>query len=270
MIFDIVSRYCIAMKKYVDVHSHIAWDIDDGIPSIAECEKALEIAAEDGIRMIASTPHLIPGRTDLAVIENRQKQLKKVAREFGIEIRTGAELFMNRASMDAIAKGMVRPYEGTNYQLCEYDVRRDLSEIEYADEPLYEMKIRGITPVIAHVERYFHKNIDLDVIEHWRDQGCIIQVNRTSLLARGNKIARNNAWKVVDAGLADLVATDTHRTSGPRIPVLSDVYEEIAARNGEKTARILCIDNPAALLAGEPLKQIPEKPKKGLFGWLRK
>ncbi len=270
MIFDIVSRYCIPMKKYVDVHSHIAWDIDDGIPSIAECEKALEIAAEDGIQIIASTPHLIPGRTDLSVIEKRQNELKKVAQEFDVEIRTGAELFMNRASLDAIAKGQIRPYEGTNRQLCEYDVRRDLSEIEYADEPLYEMKVRGITPVIAHVERYFHKNIDLDVIQNWKDQGCIIQVNRTSLLARGNKTVRNNAWKVVDAGLADLVATDTHRTSGPRIPVLSDVYEEIAARNGEKTARILCIDNPAALLAGEPLKQIPEKPKKGLFGWLRK
>lgn len=270
MIFYAAFPYCIYMKNYVDVHSHIAWDIDDGIPSIEECEKALEIAAEDGVRMIASTPHLIPGRTDLAVIEKRQMQLKEVAREFGIEIRMGAELFMNRVSMDAIAKGMIRPYEGTNRQLCEYDVRRDLSEIEYADEPLYEMKVRGITPVIAHVERYFHKNIDLDVIRNWRKQGCIIQVNRTSLLARGNKTVRNNAWKVVDAGLADLVATDTHRTSGPRIPVLSDVYEEIAIRNGEKAARILCIDNPASLLAGESLKKVPEKPKKGLFGWLRK
>ena len=258
------------MKKFVDIHSHVAWDIDDGIPSIAECEKALEIAYDDGIRMIASTPHLIPGRTDLDVIVKRQKQLKDVAKEFGIQIRTGAELFMNRASLNAIAQGQIRPYEGTNRQLCEYDVRRDLSEIEYADEPLYEMSVRGITPVIAHVERYFKGDIDLDVIENWKDQGCIIQINRTSLLAKGNKTVRNNAWKVIDAGLADLVATDTHRTSGPRIPVLSDVYEEIADRNGEEVARILCIDNPRALLEGEELQQIPAKPKKRRFGWFRR
>lgn len=37
------------MAKYIDLHSHIAWCIDDGMPSIEDAVKALELAKDDGI-----------------------------------------------------------------------------------------------------------------------------------------------------------------------------------------------------------------------------
>ena len=48
------------MAKYIDLHSHIAWGIDDGMPCIEDAVKALELAQDDGIVGICSTPHFIP------------------------------------------------------------------------------------------------------------------------------------------------------------------------------------------------------------------
>ena len=53
------------MAKYIDLHSHIAWGIDDGMPSIEDAVKALELAKDDGIVGICSTPHFIPGQLSI-------------------------------------------------------------------------------------------------------------------------------------------------------------------------------------------------------------
>ena len=35
------------MAKYIDLHSHIAWGIDDGMPSIEDAVSSLESAKKD-------------------------------------------------------------------------------------------------------------------------------------------------------------------------------------------------------------------------------
>ena len=236
-----------------------------GIPSKEDALEVLEMAVKDNITTIASTPHMIPGTTDLDMIAARQAELKDLARREEIMIRTGAELFMNRASMRAIASGFVRHYEDTHYQLCEYDVRRDLQDIDFYQDPLYELEMKKLVPVIAHVERYFRNGLDEEVVEDWRDAGYVIQVNRTSLLGMHGKTIQKNAWKLVDQGLAHVVATDTHQTDGPRITRLSDVYAEIARRNGEEVADLLLVENPARILRDKPVLDVPVTRRKKRF-----
>ena len=36
------------MAKYIDLHSHIAWGIDDGMPSREDAQSSLEDARRDG------------------------------------------------------------------------------------------------------------------------------------------------------------------------------------------------------------------------------
>ncbi len=303
------------MKPYIDIHSHVAWGIDDGMPTYEDAREALAQAKADGIRAIASTPHLIPGFTDLNKLiarqeelktlakeqgilirtgaelfmnrksidvisegfirpyegtryQLRQEELKTLAKEQGILIRTGAELFMNRKSIDVISEGFIRPYEGTRYQLCEYDLRRDIQDIDYADEPLYELEVKGLTPVIAHVERYFSKHLDLDLIQRWHDAGYVIQINRTSINGNHGKIAKENAFKILDAGLAHVVASDTHRASGTRVEKLSDAWQILADRYGEANADLLLSDNPKAILENrdvEDMEATVKKKKRFLF-----
>ncbi len=254
------------MKPMIDIHSHVAWGIDDGMPDIENAAMALDQAKADGITVIASTPHLIPGYTQLEDIIERQKDLKALARQKGIVIRNGAELFMNRKSIEVISEGFVRPYEGTNYQLCEYDLRRPVTELDYIDEPLYELEVKGLVPVIAHVERYFSKKLDLDLIEQWHNAGYVIQINRTSINGAHGKVCQENAFKILDAGLAHVVATDTHRASGSRVEKLSDAWQILADRYGEENADLLLSENPKAVLKGEKVRNMnisaPKKKKK--------
>lgn len=245
-----------------DIHSHLAWGIDDGIQNKEDAIKALKTAKAHGTNIIASTPHFIPGRSDVEIIAARQEELRELAKNYGIEIHNGAELFMNRASVEAIANGFLRPYENTNYQLCEYDVRRDLHDIEYFDDPLYEMQVRNIVPVIAHVERYFKNGLDLEIVQDWFDKGFVIQVNRTSLTGEHGKIMQKNANKLIQAGLAHIVASDAHTPETGRAPILDDAWNLIANQYGEETADLLCSENPTRVVSGQRPKRLKAKKKK--------
>lgn len=69
----------------------------------------------------------------------------------------------------------------------------------------------------------------------------------------------------MDQGLADVVATDTHQTEGSRITQLSDVYDEIARRNGEDVADLLLVENPARILRDKPVVDVPATRRKKRF-----
>ena len=55
--------------KFIDIHNHFAWDIDDGMESKEQAMLALEGAKKDGVQAIMSTPHFIPGKQDRKDVE---------------------------------------------------------------------------------------------------------------------------------------------------------------------------------------------------------
>lgn len=70
------------MGRFIDLHSHIAWGIDDGMPSMEDAQSSLELARNDGIVGICSTPHIIPGQYDASIhneIVSRQMELKEMS-----------------------------------------------------------------------------------------------------------------------------------------------------------------------------------------------
>ena len=85
------------------------------------------------------------------------------------------------------------PLANSNYVLCEFNVREKLQDSTQVEDRLYELIIRGYTPIVAHVERYFHTKIDLSRVQDWIDMGCNIQVNRTSLLGDHGRTIQKNA-----------------------------------------------------------------------------
>lgn len=70
------------MSRMIDMHSHVAWGIDDGMPNKMDAMEAISQAQQDGIVAICSTPHFIPGQLDQSVydkIVSRQKELKEMS-----------------------------------------------------------------------------------------------------------------------------------------------------------------------------------------------
>ena len=152
------------MTKFIDIHSHIAWGIDDGMPSIEDAQSALESAKADGFVGICSTPHFIPGQLDVSVyneIVSRQMELKEMS---PIPIYCGGEVMMNSEFIDGLDLDLYPTLNGSRYMLVEYNVLRDIHSIDYRDDCLYELKVKGFIPVIAHIERYFHSGLDYSII----------------------------------------------------------------------------------------------------------
>ena len=243
-------------QAFIDLHSHIAWDVDDGIKSKEDAIKALEQAKEDGIVGICSTPHVICGKTDTVAFQNillRQQELMEIAKEMGVYIYSGAEMFMNIDFLDSLDNGIFQTLNESRYMLVEFDLSRDIHYISYIDEYLDELFCRGFIPVIAHVERFFPAGLDLEMVENWLEIGCLLQTNRTSLMGFQGKVIQRNAHHLVKNKMIHLVASDTHRTVGNRIEKLSDAYQVVIKLTDTEYADQLFLRNPLIILDDEVL-----------------
>lgn len=258
------------MAKYIDLHSHIAWGIDDGMPSVEDAVGSLESAKKDGIVGICSTPHFVPGQLDVHIYNEmvtRQLELRKMS---PIPIYFGGEVMMNSEFINGLDMEIYPTLNGSRYMLVEYNVLRDIHSIEYRYDCLYELKVRGFIPVIAHIERYFHSELDYSIINHWIDMGCVLQINRTSILGMHGKQIQKNALALLDDGYCDVIATDTHRASGSRISMLSDVYSVVGKRIGFDNADILMYTNPKHILEDKDILNIEVVKKKKRFSFFRR
>lgn len=243
-------------KPFIDLHSHIAWDVDDGIKTKEDAIKALEQAKEDGIVGICSTPHVICGKTDTNAFQNillRQQELMEIAKKMGVYIYSGAEMFMNIDFLDSLDNGIFQTLNESRYMLVEFDLSRDIHYISYIDEYLDELFCRGFIPIIAHVERFFPTGLDLEMVENWLEMGCLLQTNRTSLMGFQGKVIQRNAHHLVKNKMIHLIASDTHRTVGNRIEKLSDAYQVVIKLTDTEYADQLFLRNPLIILDDEVL-----------------
>lgn len=243
-------------QAFIDLHSHIAWGVDDGIKTKEDAIKALEQAIEDGIMGICSTPHVICGKTDSVAFQNillRQQELMEIAKKMGVYIYSGAEMFMNIDFLDSLDNGIFQTLNESQYMLVEFDLSRDIHYISYIDEYLDELFCRGFIPIIAHVERFFPMGLDMEMIENWLEMGCLLQTNRTSLMGFQGKVIQRNAHHLVKNKMIHLVASDTHRTVGNRIEKLSDAYQVVIKLTDTEYADQLFLRNPLIILDDEVL-----------------
>lgn len=243
-------------QAFIDLHSHIAWDVDDGIKTKEDAIKALEQAKEDGIVGICSTPHVICGKTDTNAFQNillRQQELMEIAKKMGVYIYSGAEMFMNIDFLDSLDNGIFQTLNESQYMLVEFDLSRDIHYISYIDEYLDELFCRGFIPIIAHVERFFPTGLDLEMVENWLEMGCLLQTNRTSLMGFQGKVIQRNAHHLVKNKMIHLIASDTHRTVGNRIEKLSDAYQVVIKLTDTEYADQLFLRNPLIILDDEVL-----------------
>lgn len=257
--------------QFIDIHGHYAWDVDDGISTKEEALVALDIASQNNIIAIVATPHIIPGahtREEIEDIKIRIQELQSLAHQKNINVYSGCELFLNHDCIEAIHNDMFIPFEGTHYLLAEFDVRKELGSTDEVEDYLYEIEIKGYTPIIAHVERYFKSKLNLERVEEMIDNGYIIQINSSSILGYHGKQAQKFAYELIDHGLVHVIASDTHRSTGKRIPCLQNVYNILSKKYDYQTLKILMYDNPLHIINNEDVETI--EIKKSFFSKLLK
>lgn len=239
--------------NFIDIHGHYAWDVDDGMPTIEETKKALSKASKQGISEIIATPHMCCGQNDLndkTHIIKRIDELKLLSYRYNIKIHLGCELMLNSHIKDTIQNDLFIPLASSRYILCEDNVRKANNDfLEFFDIHAKELIYQGYIPVIAHVERYFHGDIDLDYVRYLIELGCIIQVNTTSILGQGHPQHHLNAMKLLDNQLVHIIASDSHRAEGMRIPNMLECYEYLLKKGYlDLYMNLLMYENPKRII----------------------
>ena len=255
----------------IDVHCHILPEIDDGAKNIEESIMMAKIASEEGIKTIIATPHYIEGEYFREKFFNKEvlKQLNSEIklRNIDLEVLLGNEVFISPNIFNLLDNDKIAKLNNSKYMLIELPYW----EIPfYTEKILYNLKLRGITPILAHPERN-HKIIDNpNVLYNFIKQGVLAQMNINSIMDNESKVIRKTSEILLAHNMIHFIATDAHsyKFRTPRVKdKLVALYKIIGSENTYK----LTYDNPKFviedrdILIDKPIKYKGKNIVKRLF-----
>ncbi len=193
----------------VDIHSHLLPAVDDGAPDLKTSCRLLSSLAENGVTHLALTPHFYPYSQSLERFLNKRNaafeklltlpEAKKFSFSLGAEVYLSSTLF-NTRDLSLLC------YKDTNYMLVEPKYEKMFSKET-------EIRLRrliadyGITPVIAHIDRYPFLVSDEKLLNKLKTNGCMFQANFSSF---SSCFSRRRLISLYRKGYIDFLGEDIH------------------------------------------------------------
>lgn len=224
-----------------DIHSHIIPYIDDGADNMETSIEMAEIAVSEGIENIICTPHAFSGYDELMERADEQRielQQQLQYRNIPVRLYPGFEVYISDNFLDYEHPERLA-LNGGSYVLIETDFERIP---DCMNEALYLLKITGLTPILAHPERYLYLKKEFSLCEMWKKNGMLFQINMGSLNGLYGSMAQKMARKFFKKGYVDFIGTDAH-SAGRRAPLIKDGIAECRRRYGAHTAEQLLKNN---------------------------
>ena len=239
----------------IDIHCHILPGFDDGSDNFEESVRMARLAVEGGTSAIIATPHSnIPGKYQnyfgkayvdaFKALDARLKEEK-----IPIKLYPGHEIFAANDFIDLIKRKRLLTLCNSNYPLIEFALK-ERSESIY--EKLGIITAEGLTPIIAHPERYAFVAADPAAPLRLKKMGCLLQLNKGSLKKKFGRTSYIIARELVEREYADFVASDAH-SPYIRTPYLADAYEIISEIRSSRYAELLLKTNPEKVIRNEKI-----------------
>lgn len=257
----------------IDMHCHILPGIDDGASDLDEALEMARIAQSEGIRKIVNTSHFHPkfkykmGEELLDEVNRFNVALK--ANNIDIEVLLGNEIYYTDEIIEQLQDLNFYTLNNSKYLLIEFspmNVPKNLADV------VYEVKLKGYTPVLAHVERYNNVIENPNIIYDCIKEGAIIQVNASSILGKHGKEIKKVSDILLDNNMIHIVASDAHGIQRRR-PQLREAYDFVKSKYSKETAENLFKNNQSLIIENEdiiiPRASMYEE-KRGLFSKLFK
>ncbi|MDR3294485.1 MAG: capsular polysaccharide biosynthesis protein [Clostridiales Family XIII bacterium] len=194
-----------------DFHTHVLPGMDDGSRSAGESAEMLGMLRAQGVTRLIASPHYYRQRETIPEFtERRGHSAEKLAGEAGAAPPPCMVLGAEAAFFADMSK------EPGLRRLCIGGTDMLLLEMPFAPWPaavvneVYQIvSSRGITPVIAHVERYMEHKRNLEALDRLISFGVVIQSNAEFFLERGT---RRRAFGMLAAGRIHVFGSDCHDT----------------------------------------------------------
>lgn len=246
----------------IDLHSHILPGIDDGAANESVSLVMANQAVDHGITILAATPHYQRG-VSWETIKEQVAQLNRTLQEnqINLSVIPGAELFVDPDLINLSKEDIPTFNDNGKYCLLEFPM---LDMPNYVEQVLFSLKVKGITPVIAHPERYKIVVKDPNTITNWIETGCLIQMNAGSITGMFGEKIQKTSEIMLKHQMVHLIASDAH-SPNRRGLILDQGYEGAAKVIGKESAMKLVKTNPSIIVAGgevDVLDTIPYRRRK--------
>lgn len=232
----------------IDLHCHMLPAIDDGAGDVETSLAMARMAVEDGIRITACTPHIMPG-----VYENRGPdiraaidRLQKVLDESDIPLKlvTGADVHIAPDLVHGLKTGRILSLNDSRYFLFEPPHHIAPPRLE---QLCFDVMSAGYMPLITHPERLTWIESHYDVIKQMAHGGAWIQITAGAVTGRFGRRPKYWSERMLDEGMVHILATDAHNLRN-RSPNLSHARDLIAERLGEQAAIDMVLTRPQGVL----------------------
>lgn len=196
----------------VDFHSHLVPGVDDGAQTMAESLEMIDALVDLGYRGAVTTPHIMPGMypntPETLCPPFERLQAAVAARHPGFRMALGAEYFLDAGLLEQVRKGdgLLAPGGRILFELA----FSEPPEAGLLQEFLFEVQMRGLHPVMAHIERYPYWHDELHRYEELFEQGVTLQVNAASLAGAYGPEIQQAAEHCIGQGWVRILGTDAH------------------------------------------------------------
>lgn len=245
----------------IDLHSHLLPGIDDGAPDMDISLKMARIAVDDGIAVMACTPHIYPGmfENNGPDIKRRVAELQAQLNEAGIALKLtwGADAHVAPDLMEKLKSGAAPSLNDTRYFLLEPP--HHVAPPKFA-EFAFGFLAAGYVPVITHPERLSWIEGHYATFCDLCDKGVWMQVTAGSLTGRFGQAARYWGERMLDEGRVHILATDAH-SPDRRPPLLAEGREAAIKWVGREQARHLVVTRPLGILENRTPSELPPIPR---------
>lgn len=235
----------------IDLHSHILPGIDDGASDLEVALEMARFAANDGVEVMACTPHFLPGIYDPSVSDviSRVAQLNDRLIDEGIDLVLvpGCEAHVRPDMIDRLKRAEILGIHSGMYVLCEAPTSVLPPHLDRLFISMIEV---GYIPILAHVERYGWIERAEPWVERMARSGVLMQVTAGSLLGDYGRKAQEWSLRFLLDGLVSIVASDAHDTT-KRPPGLSKAWRLVSSKIGESEARRIFKEIPERVLLGK-------------------
>ncbi|KAA1246926.1 tyrosine-protein phosphatase [Aquimarina sp. RZ0] len=210
-----LSRKEIPLKEiipddYVDIHSHLLSNIDDGVKTVYQSAFIIEQFEKLGVKKIITTPHVMqemwPNSTE--TIQSKHIEMKEVLKSLNINVRlhASAEYMLDDLFYQRVKEKDIIPLHN-RYILVEMST---FSPPINLNEILFETKLAGYTIILAHPERYSFYENHLEKYAQLKELGILFQLNLLSLSGYYGEMVKKTAIKLITEGYIDFTGSDVH------------------------------------------------------------
>lgn len=257
--------------KLIDLHCHMLPGVDDGAKDQTMALKLAQAAVEQGISHLLLTPH----HMDSHYVNHKQDVIEKTAvfqkvlesEEIPLKVFPGQEVHLTGDLLKAVLDDDILFMDANNrYLLLEFPH----NEVpEYAENMVFELTSRGITPVIAHPERNLGFQKNPDKLYDFVEMGCLTQLTSSSYMGIFGKKVQDLTEKIIKANLGFVFASDAHNFEGRRF-MMKEAFEKLTEREGSDVAEQFNL-NAKNILNGEDvdtsdIRLVSDVKKKRFFG----